>query len=261
MRKTVWAMLPLLLSLLGGCTQLPAVSRDTPVLAEQADVQRRTAIRMELASAYYAQAQFGLALQEVDRALVLSPERADAHGLRGLVLTQMGQDVGAEQSLRQAMRLDPADPDLQNNMGWFLCRDGKAAAALPHFDRALSNKSYASPAKALFNAGQCSLRGGDAGRAESYLLRAVDADPDQMLAHASLAQLFYKRADYQRALKHILPTLSSDQTAADDLLMAIRIERKLGDRAAEESLIARLRRLYPKAPQTAAIIYGETDER
>jgi type IV pilus assembly protein PilF len=46
----------------------------------------------------------------------------------------------------------------------------------------------------------------------------------------------------------------------EDLMMAIHIERKLGDRAAEKSLVSKLKRLYPDSPKAAAYFGGETDE-
>ena len=249
-----------LLLLTGACSQMPVVSRDTPVVAEQADLQRRSQIRMELATAYYGEAQFGLALQELDKALAMSPQNAEAYGLRGLVLAQLGEDKEAERSLHVALRLDPDNPALQNNMGWFLCHGGRFAQGLPYFEQALASRRYASPAKALINAGLCSLQAGQATKAERYLLRALEAEPDAMLAHASLAKLFYSRADYRLARLHILPVVNREVIPVDQLMMAIRIERKLGDRAAEQSLAARLKRQFPEAPETMHYLRGDMDE-
>lgn len=255
--------MPMLLAmcLLAGCAQMSAVSRDTPVVAEQADQQQRTEIRMALASAYYDAAQYDSALLEVGRALKISPQRADLHGLRALILMQLGQTPEAEQSLQQALRLDAVNPDLQNNAGWFYCQTGRSAIAMPYFERAIASRSYATPARALVNAGLCSLRAGDVVRAERYLLRAVESDPRHIMAHASLAAIFYKRAEYRQARQHIALSLNGEFMTADHLLTAIRIEQKLGDRNAEQSLASQLRRLYPDSPQLVAYLRGESDER
>jgi type IV pilus assembly protein PilF len=261
-KVSAFFLLPLMLAagLLAGCAQMPSVSRDTPVVAEQADLQRRTEIRMSLASAYYDAAQYSSALQEVGRALQISPQRADLHGLRALILMQMGQQPEAEQSLQQALRLDPDNPDIQNNAGWFYCQSGRSVVAMPYFERAIASRSYVTPAKAMVNAGLCSLRAGDTPRAERYLLRALEAEPRNVLAHASLAKIFYKRADYRHAHQHILLAVNGEAMAADHLLMAIRIEQKLGDRNAEQSLASQLRRLFPDSPQLIAYLRGESDE-
>ena len=132
---------------------------------------------------------------------------------------------------------------------------------MPYFLRAISSTTYSSPAKALLNAGLCSKRGGDIAAAESFLLRALKVEPGLIHAHANLAKIYYERADYKNARSHILLAIETEQIAADNLLMAIRIERKLGDRVAEHSLAAKFRRLYPDSPQTTTYFSGETDER
>ncbi len=244
--------------LLGACT-VPNVS--PPLQAGQADVKRRTDIRLELATAYFTSGQTEIALQELNRALELSPRRADVLGLRGLVLMQIGDSEAASQSLRDALRIEPDNPALQNNMGWFLCQKGEFDKAMLYFERALSTKSYASPEKALVNAGLCRMRQGQGVQAEAFLRRALDNDPTNLQAHAGLARLAYDRADYPRARSHLLKVIESEQAVAENFLMAILIERKRGDAASEQSLLAQWRRRFPESPQLTAYLRGETDDK
>ena len=160
----------LLAGLLGACA-----APNGPQLAPtgQADVKRRTDIRLELATAYFTGGQAEIALQELNRALELSPRRADVLGLRALVLMQVGDSEAAGQSLREALRIEPDNPSLQNNMGWVLCQKAEFDKAMVHFERALSTRSYASPEKALVNAGLCRLRQGQGGQAGERLGQAV----------------------------------------------------------------------------------------
>lgn len=227
----------------------------------QADAKRRTDVRLELATAYFTGGQPDIALQELNRALELSPRRADVLGLRGLVLMQLGDQEGAEKSLRDALWLEPDNPALQNNMGWLLCQSGDYDKAMVHFDRALSAKSYASPAKALVNAGLCRLRQGQRVVSEDYLRRALDAEPANPHAHAALARLAYDRADYARARRHLLTVIESEQAVPDNFLMAVHVERRLGDTAAEQSLLAQWRRRFPESPQLSAYLRGESDDK
>ena len=248
----------LLAGLLGACAA-PNGSQLSPT--GQADVKRRTDIRLELATAYFTGGQAEIALQELNRALELSPRRADVLGLRALVLMQVGDSEAAGQSLREALRIEPDNPSLQNNMGWFLCQRGEFDKAMSYFERALSTKSYASPQKALLNAGLCRMRQGERTQAEAFLRRALDAEPANLQAHAGLARLAYDRADYVRARSHLLKVIESEQAAAENFLMAVLIERKLGDAASEQSLLAQWRRRFPQSPQLTAYLRGETDDK
>ncbi len=244
--------------LLGACSA-PNISPPAPT--GQADVKRRTDIRLELATAYFTSGQNDIALQELNRALELSPRRADVLGLRGLVLMQVGDSEAAGQSLRDALRIEPDNPSLQNNMGWVLCQKAEFDKAMVHFERALSTRSYASPEKALVNAGLCRLRQGQGGQAEAFLRRALDTDPTNLQAHAGLARLAYDRADYTRARSHLLKVIESEQAVAENFLMAVLIERKRGDAVSEQSLLAQWRRRFPESPQLAAYLLGETDDK
>lgn len=241
---------------LAGCVSDAAIAPDGA-----ADAKRRADVRLELANAYFADGKPAIALQEVEQALALDPQRADALGLRGLALQQLGEPERAVQSLQQALRLAPGDPGLQNNLGWVLCENGQAAKAMPWFDKALAQRGYGSPEKAAMNAGTCSLKLGDAQRAESYFRRALAADPGLLAAHSSLARLAFDAGDYARARTHLLPVISSERATADDFLLAIRTERKLGDRAAEQSLATQWQRRLPDSPQWRAYQLGNTDER
>jgi len=247
----------LLVSFLAGC----AGGGTSPAVTGQADIQRRTDIRLELATAYFINGQADIALQELNRALEISPRRADVLGLRGLVLMQLGDSEGAGQNLRNALRSDPDNPSLQNNFGWFLCQNGDPDKAMVYFERALATKSYGSPAKALVNAGLCRIRQGQRSQGEAYLRRALDTEPANPQAHGGLARLAYDRADYARARSHLLTVIESEQAVADNFLMAVRVERKLGDVAAEQSLLAQWRRRFPESQQLSAYLRGESNDK
>lgn len=247
----------LLASLLAGC----AGAGVAPAPEGRADVKRRTDIRLELATAYFTGGQAEIALQELDRALELSPRRADVLGLRGLVLMQLGDTERAGQSLRDALRIEPDNPSLQNNLGWFLCQNGDPDKAMVYFERALASRSYASPAKALVNAGLCRVRQGQNAQGEAYLRRALDVEPSNPQAHGGLARLAFERAEYARARQHLLAVIESEQAAAENFLLAVRVERKLGDVAAEQSLLAQWRRRFPESPQLSAYLRGESNDK
>ena len=244
--------------LLGACTGPTLYS---PASTGQADAKRRTDIRLELATAYFTSGQVEVALQELNRALELSPRRADVLGLRGLVLMQLGDSEAAGQSLRDALRIEPDNPSLQNNMGWLLCQRGEFEKAMVHFERALSTKSYVSPDKAMVNAGLCSMRQGQPSQAEAFLRRALDTEPKNLQAHAGLARLAYDRADYTRARSHLMRVIESEQAVTDNFLMAVLIERKRGDAASEQSLLAQWHRRFPESPQLTAYLRGEADDK
>lgn len=229
--------------------------------ASAADTQRRVDARLALANAYYVDGKYEVALHEVDNVLQLAPRHADALGLRGVAQWQLGEPERALESLQRALRADPDSPALQNNLGWMMCESGKPEQGLIYLDRALAQRRYASPANAAMNAGQCCLRQGDRTRAESYFRRALAFEPALVPAQAQLARLAVERGDYVAARAPMLAVLGSGKASADDYAIAVRIERQLGDRYAEQSLISQWQRRFPDSPQLRVYQRGSTDEQ
>jgi type IV pilus assembly protein PilF len=216
---------------------------------------------LNLANAYFSEGRYDIALDEADLALNADADRADVLGLRALTLMKLDEPQQALQSMQRALKIAPEDPGLQNNMGWVLCESGKPMQALPYFDRALSNRRYAKPANAAMNAGLCSVKLGDKSLAEKYFRQALKAEPGLLAARPPLARLAFERGDVAQARRELLPVIASGQATNDDYWMAIRIERKLGDKDAERSLASQWQRRFPDSPQLQAYQHGQINEQ
>lgn len=248
--------------LLAGCAGTSGVSdeRELPTSSDQTEAQRRARIRLQLAVGYYQQQQLPVALDELKLALQADPNFAEAYSMRGLVYMDMGEMRLAEDNFQQALRLAPQNPDFNNNYGWLLCQNGRPEQSITYFETALKSRTYQSPAKALHNAGVCSMRMKDTVAAERYFNEAFRQDPGNVSTSLNLAKLNYDRRDYEKARFYISRVTRSDALSADSLWQAIKIERKLGDRAAELSLVTQLSRRFPDSPEFAAYQRGAFDE-
>jgi len=230
-------------SFLGGCETVQSTSQSELVTSsDQTEVQKRAQIRMQLAIGYFEQKQLNTALDELKQALQIDPDYADAYGLRALIYMEMGESRLAEDNFQRAMKLAPNSPDLSNNFGWFLCQTGREGQSIRYFDAALKNRAYQSPAKALNNAGTCSLKLKDAAAAERYFAQAFQYDPGNADTNANLAKLHYLRGDYERARFYVNRAIKAEKLTADTLWTAIKVERKLGDHATENGFATQLRR-------------------
>ncbi len=226
-------------------------------------IDKRAAIRLQLAVGYYQEGNYEVALDEVKKALAADPDLSDAYSIRALIYTAMKENVLAEDNYQRAIRLAPRKPDLNNNYGLFLCQTQRYPQGMAQFDIALKNPMYQSPASAMINAGNCAMKMKNLPVAERYLLDALRLAPDLPALQADLARLYYERRDYARAGFFInrLTTVAKPETLpADWLWVAIRVQRKLGDKALEQSLGTQLRRRHPLSPETAAYQRGAFDE-
>lgn len=256
-----------LLTGLSACSNLPLSSdseggsrRELATSSDQTEAQRRAGIRLQLAVGYYEQHQLEVALDEIKQAVAADPDLADAYSVRGLIYMEMGENRLADDNFQRALRITPNNPDYANNYGWFLCQTGRPKDAIVHFETALKSRNYQSPAKALTNAGVCSLKFNDTVAAQRYLSQAFQFDAGNPLTNAKLAQLAYDRNDYERARFYIGLVLKNDVQNAEALWTAIKVERKLGDTAAEASLVTQLRRRFGNSSEFAAYQRGAFNE-
>lgn len=238
-------------------------SGDIKTASDQTTIEKRASIRLQLAVGYFQENKLEVALDEVKQAIAINPTFGDAYGVRALIYARMGELKLADESYQRALRLSPKNPDMSNNYAGFLCQNGRGAEAIRYYDAALKNPTYQSPFSAMLNAGSCSIRNKQYDAAERYLLDALRLEPDHPATNAYLARVYYERRDYQRAgffINRVKTTAKLDELGADTLWLAVRIDRRLGDKESEASMATMLRRHHPGSAEFAAFQRGAFDE-
>lgn len=216
-----------------------------PTAEVDTEERRRARIRLELAAGYYQQRNYSVALDELRQALTIDPDYAAAYGMLGLVYMDIKETSLADQSFRKALNLMPANAELNNNYGWFLCRNGRQAESLPYFEKAASDPLYQTPARPLHNAGICMRQAQDEDKALEYLHRAFQVEPANAVVLYNLADIYLGRKDFQRAHFYSQRLLKAYQPTAQVLWQALRIARLRGDTVEFESIASQLRRGFP----------------
>lgn len=247
--------------LLVGCAQHPAGGeRPGPEATDTSGADQRARIHTELAAQYYARASYAIALQELKESLESDSRYAPAYNMLGLVHGALREDDKADEAFRRAIELSSSYSEAHNNYGWFLCDRGKIDMALTQFEKALANPLYASPDKALANAGLCLLRANRVQQAEEYLQRALIRSPYQPVALYQMARLHFMQGRAVPARNNLLRLGEFGPLDAPALWLGVRVERKLGDQAAESSYAAQLRRRYPNSQETYWLSSGQYDQ-
>lgn len=250
---------------LAGCGSTPrSEPNELLTSSDQTTAQKRALIRLQLAVGYFEQRNFEVALDEVKQALQLSPDFADAFGVRALIYMEMGETRLAEDNFAKGLKQAPNNPDLLSNYGWYLCKSGRVAESLAQFEAALAIRSYTSPGKALNNAGTCSLKVKKIKEAEQYFLAAFKVEPANITSNLNLARFYFsERPDMERAefyISRVIKSAQGEQMPADVLWLAIRIYHKVGDIALETSTGTQLRRYHASSPEYAAYQRGAFNE-
>jgi type IV pilus assembly protein PilF len=254
-RLTTIAATALLIALAGCSTKQTVQTAPEPVQVpapQPASPQVRAQLHTELGAGYYERGQMDVALEELNLAVKIAPNYAQAYNIFGLVYAVLGDDRKAEQSFATALQLAPNDSDIHHNWGWYLCQHRREKEALAEFEIAVRNPLYRTPEIALVNAGRCS-QSFDEAAAENYYRRALTVQPGNPLASLGLAQIAYRARRYDEARAWMKGVVLTTNPPPEGLRLGVCVERRLGDRQAELSYISQLKNRYPDAPETKGI--------
>lgn len=252
-----------LLSLLSGCAATQT-GDGRPESRASSDENLSARLHTELAAGYFQRGQYAVALQELRVALDADAAYAPAFNVLGLVHAELREDKEAEANFKRSIELSPNYSEAHNNFALFLCQRGRKDESLNHSEIALSNPLYATPEIALANAGNCALEKGDLAQAELFFVRALKRLHNQRTALLGMAEVHYRQGRWLAA-RSVLRQYSAQFGDLADLgpqalWLGVRTERKLGDRDAEASFGALLRRRHPESMQAQWLITGQYDQ-
>lgn len=219
--------------------------------------QQSAKVHTELAALYMLEGRYAVALEETQIAIDTDSTYAPAYNVLALVHMQLGENRLAEENFSKALRYSPSDPEIFNNYGWFLCQEGREKQGIEYLMAAAKNPLYQTPTKPYTNAGMCAIGIKDYKLAETYLSTAMRLDGTNTLALFWLADAIYKQGRPVEARQFIAQLEKSLELPAEATWLALRIERKLGNREAEARYTARLKRVFPTSPETLKMLKGD----
>jgi type IV pilus assembly protein PilF len=92
--------------------------------------------------------------------------------------------------------------------------------------------------------------------AVDYLERALRLDPGYLGAMLPLAEARYRRGDFDAARSLVTRYNRAVNPTAESLWLALRIERRMGDRVAENSYAEQLRRRFSGSSEFQSLQKG-----
>lgn len=251
---------------LAGCAQMgrqgsvePELSQSSSDISGSGDARNRARANTELAALYFERGNLGVALEVLRTAAAADPTYAPVHGMFGLVYMNLRENVLAQQSFERALRYAPNDADINHNYGWFLCQTGKEEQATRYFLQAVRNPLYPTPWKSYSAAGECALKKDNLKDASEFFGQALKVDPDEPTALLKLAGIQYRAGQMEEARRLIGRYNKGDAPDPEGLWLGIRIERKAGNKALENSYANQLRRRFPDSPEYQRMQRGKYD--
>lgn len=251
-------------AVLAGCAATPGSSTEpviesTGVSGDVGDPRNRAKVHAELASLYYGRGNMAVALEELRIANTADPNYALTYSMFGLVYMELRENQLAQTNFERGLQLAPTDPDINHNYGWFLCQTGRENESIKYFMQAVRNPLYPTPWRSYSTAGVCSLRKNNLKEAEDFFQRALKLDPNDPGSLLQLGQIRYRQGNLEEARKLVARYNKVMEPTPESLWLALRIERKLGERVAESSYANQLRRRFSASREYQQLQRGEYD--
>lgn len=189
------------------------------------------------------------AQEKIEKALQQNPKEPAVHTAAALLYERLRDPKKADTHYSRALRLDPDNPQMQNNYAVFLCRSGEQAKGRKLFEKAATNPRYRTPEVAYANAGVCARSAKDLASAEKNFRQALALRPTMPDALLQMADISFERGNGLQARAFLQRYFQATAATPDALLLGVRIERSLGDISAANEYAAQLKKSFPASEQ------------
>ncbi len=251
----------LLTALLAGCVTQTQGGNSVEHTPTAADKERGAGVHLELASLYLSRGQTQTALDEIKQVLAVKPDLAKAYDLQGLIYAAQGDTNRAQASFERALQLAPGDGGTRHNYGWFLCQQQRYDEADEQFAQALAEPRYGDAERTLLARGVCQARAGHWALAERTLSRSYELDPANPATAYNLSDVLLHLGQLDRARFYVgRINANREQSTAQSLWLAARIEHRAGNLQAARALGRQLADRFPKSPEALRYEAGKYDE-
>jgi TolB-like protein/DNA-binding winged helix-turn-helix (wHTH) protein/Flp pilus assembly protein TadD len=211
-----------------------------------------------LAEIYQISDRPQLAREEVQKALKLDDQSAEAHNSLANLLSLFDRDwEGASREFKRALELDHNYAPAHHWYSMFLALEGRKTEALAEAQKAyeldpLSPVVGANLAKILQESGQDD-------KALDQAKRTLDLEPDSAITHAVLGLVYENKRMYEQAITEYRTAVRAGDLPEETRGLLGHAYAISGNRTEAEKIIADLKTLWPTHPRAAldlAVVYS-----
>jgi len=215
-------------ALLAGCTFSSEKTATTSKEPRKANYKEAADLNVQLAIGYIQRKQYKPARDKLEKAIEQNPDYIPAYKTLAYLYALLGQPEKAEEKYQEALDLKPADADLANSYGAFLCTQGKYDEAQKMLRIAYTDPFYEALYLAQSNAGSCYLRQEKYKKAEALLRKSLRVNPKLPGSLISMAEVGIKTERYLMARAYIQRYHAVQAPSAASLWIQIQAEKALG---------------------------------
>lgn len=213
-------------------------------------------INVQLASGYIRRGDLEIAEAKLLKAIEHDKNYVPAYTTMAVLKTMIGKTDEASEYYKDALDIDPRNPELHNNYGTFLCNTGKLQEAYHEFSLALKNQFYATPEAAHANLGYCMLQAENPEYklAEQHLRAALKKRPDLPSALLAMGELGVKTDKYLMVRAYMQRYHAKSPATSHSLWLQAQAEHALGDESNYIKLSQKILKEFPESPEAVKVM-------
>ncbi len=209
---------------------------------------KRGAIHVDLGVTYMGQGKLKIAKQELDKALQLIPDNDRANHAMALLMLRINDAKKAEAYFNKAVTSNPENTSAADDYGSYLCQSREFEKADQQYQRALLIRLNPRPDLTNSLIGLCYQKQPQKhALARKYLEHALEINPRLEMALQGMARQNVEEQKDLAARAYIERYLAVAKPAPALLLLAVGVEKRLGDSKAAAEYARQLRTLFPKS--------------
>jgi type IV pilus assembly protein PilF len=231
---------------------LPSILVACATVAEKESIDA-TNVYLQLGVRYLGLNNLPAAKENLELALKSDSDSVPAHIALAFLYEKLTKYDEARTYYDRALVLDPANLNLLNNFGRFLCDRRE-------FDRGMTllNKSSAdllneTPWMPFTNAGRCQMAMGDKKTAQTYFEKALQVNSGYAPVLQEMQKLSYQNGDFKGARDYLQRYLSVADHTPQSLWLAIQTESALGNEMLVKEYISLLLEKFPYSNEAKQI--------
>ncbi|MBN2255218.1 MAG: tetratricopeptide repeat protein [Deltaproteobacteria bacterium] len=168
--------------------------------------EQQAQAHLDLAAAYLRTGDYTASLRELKDAVKLQPKDPEIHYSMGIAYHGAGFTDKAVDSLKRAIDLKSDYSDAHNYLGTIYLARNDYDNAMSEFSRALSNELYETPDLALYNMGLAYFRMGVYSKAIDSYSTALRRNPNSRILffiHKDLGVAYLSDGNSEKAIEHL----------------------------------------------------------
>jgi len=193
--------------------------------------------------------QYPQALRELQEAEKYNPRNEEVYYYMGMVYHAMDMKEKAFASFQQAIFLKDDYSEAHNYLGTLYMAEKNWGQALAHFEKAVDNPLYNTPAVPLYNAGWVYYSQKDYTKALDSYRRALQREPSTVLRpqiEKNIGLIYFEQNDFPNAIRHFKQSVEINPNIFDAHFFLGESYLKTGDKANARKAFETVVNLAPK---------------